>query len=95
MVCTAPIDAVVINDRLDSSDEVFKSAAYMTDTYLLSRSQTTRAGTDPTKAPFCFAFGTIESQIGYFGWLDGLFGEQNLDQGFEETGFVLSYDRVA
>ncbi|EKM77727.1 hypothetical protein AGABI1DRAFT_11256, partial [Agaricus bisporus var. burnettii JB137-S8] len=45
------------------SDEVFKSAAYMTDTYLLSRSQTTRAGTDPTKAPFCFAFGTKHTTV--------------------------------
>lgn len=66
----------------------------MTDTYLLSQSEITRAGTDPTKAPFCFAFGTVDSQIGYFGWLDGLF-EQKVDQHFEETRFVFFYDSVA
>jgi hypothetical protein len=67
----------------------------MTDTYLLSRSEITRAGTEPTKAPFCFAFGTVESQIGYFGWLDGLFVEQNVDQDVEDTRLVFYYDRVA
>lgn len=53
------------------SDEICKSSAYLTDTYLLSQSNVTRAATEPTRAPFCFAFGTVESETGFFGWLEG------------------------
>lgn len=61
-----------LTDRISaSSDEIYKSSAYMTETYLLSQSETIRAGSEPTKAPFCFAFGTVESKTGFFGWLEG------------------------
>ncbi|KAF9447111.1 hypothetical protein P691DRAFT_776367 [Macrolepiota fuliginosa MF-IS2] len=53
------------------ADEIFKSSAYLTETYLLSQSKITKAGSEPTRAPFCFAFGTVESRIGFFGWLEG------------------------
>ncbi|KAF9475206.1 hypothetical protein BDN70DRAFT_924124 [Pholiota conissans] len=53
------------------TDEIQKSAAYMTETYYLSPSQRTRAGVDPVQAPFCFAFDTAKSGTGFFGWLEG------------------------
>ncbi|KXN80702.1 Sterigmatocystin 8-O-methyltransferase [Leucoagaricus sp. SymC.cos] len=53
------------------SDEIFKSSAYLTETYLLSESSSTRAGSEPTRAPFCFAFGISDSRTGFFGWLEG------------------------
>lgn len=56
---------------MDSTDELQKSAAYMTETYYLSPSKQTRAGTDPTRAPFCFAFDTFKNKTGFFGWLEG------------------------
>ena len=43
----------------------------MTETYYLSPSEQTRAGTDPTRAPFCFAFNTVKAKTGFFGWLEG------------------------
>ena len=55
----------------DSTDEIQKASAYMTETYYLSPSKTTREGRDPDKAPFCFAFDTAKSKVGYFGWLEG------------------------
>ena len=45
----------------NSTDELQKSAAYMTEAYLLSRAQSLRT-------PFEFAFGT---DIGFFEWLEG------------------------
>ncbi|KAF8184846.1 O-methyltransferase [Pholiota molesta] len=53
------------------TDEIQKSAAYMTETYYLSPSQKTREGADPVRAPFCFAFDTVKSGTGFFGWLEG------------------------
>jgi hypothetical protein len=43
----------------------------MTETYYLSPSQYTRQGTEPGRAPFCFAFDTIKTRTGFFGWLEG------------------------
>jgi hypothetical protein len=43
----------------------------MTETYYLSPSQKTREGADPVRAPFCFAFDTVKSGTGFFGWLEG------------------------
>ncbi|KAF9531423.1 hypothetical protein CPB83DRAFT_809100 [Crepidotus variabilis] len=53
------------------TDELQKSAAYMTETYYLSPYKSIRAGTDPARAPFCFAFDTVKSNTDFFGWLDG------------------------
>ncbi|TFK23982.1 hypothetical protein FA15DRAFT_694701 [Coprinopsis marcescibilis] len=53
------------------SDEINKSSAYMTETYLLSTSPKVRGATEPTLTPFCFAFGTARRGIDYFGWLEG------------------------
>ncbi|KAJ3489203.1 hypothetical protein NLJ89_g11550 [Agrocybe chaxingu] len=53
------------------SDECYKSSAYMTEAYFLSPSKETREGSDPAKAPFCFAFDTVKSGTGFFGWLEG------------------------
>ena len=43
----------------------------MTETYFLSSSKQTRDGQEPTRAPFCFAFDTVKSGTGFFGWLEG------------------------
>jgi hypothetical protein len=48
----------------------------MTETYYLSSSKQTREGTDPVKAPFCFAFDTLKTGVGYFNWLEGDGGMQ-------------------
>ncbi|KAF8664228.1 hypothetical protein AX16_000790 [Volvariella volvacea WC 439] len=61
------------------TDELQKSSAYLTEAYLLSSSPSTRLARDPTRAPFCFAFGCIEEGrrspqtkgVGYFAWLEG------------------------
>ncbi|KAF8908192.1 hypothetical protein CPB84DRAFT_1744364 [Gymnopilus junonius] len=53
------------------TDEIQKSSAYMTETYYLSPSQDTRNGSDPARAPFCFAFDTLKSRTSFFGWLEG------------------------
>ncbi|TFK34695.1 hypothetical protein BDQ12DRAFT_689414 [Crucibulum laeve] len=53
------------------TDEIYKSSAYLTETYLLSPSKQTREGQEPTQAPFCYAFDTVKSGTGYFGWLEG------------------------
>ncbi|KAF5309920.1 hypothetical protein D9619_010605 [Psilocybe cf. subviscida] len=53
------------------TDEIQKASAYMTETYYLSSSKKTREGTDPVKAPFCVAFDTMKSGVGYFNWLEG------------------------
>ncbi|PPQ95181.1 hypothetical protein CVT25_013213, partial [Psilocybe cyanescens] len=42
------------------TDEIQKASAYMTETYYLSPSPQTRAGTEPGRAPFYFAFDTGE-----------------------------------
>ena len=46
----------------------------MTETYFLSSSKQTRDGREPTRAPFCFAFDTVKTGTGFFGWLEGEFG---------------------
>jgi len=73
MVCTFPSlrGMGFLKKKLFSSDELQKSAAYMTETYYLSPSKQTRAGTDPVRAPFCFAFDTVKNKTGFFGWLEG------------------------
>ena len=43
----------------------------MTETYFLSSSKQTREGREPTRAPFCFAFDTVKTGTGFFGWLEG------------------------
>lgn len=43
----------------------------MTETYFLSSSKQTREGQEPTRAPFCFAFDTVKTRTGFFGWLEG------------------------
>jgi hypothetical protein len=43
----------------------------MTETYFLSSSKQTRDGQEPTRAPFCFAFDTVKTGTGFFGWLEG------------------------
>ncbi|KAF8811230.1 hypothetical protein BYT27DRAFT_7252947 [Phlegmacium glaucopus] len=53
------------------TDEIQKASAYMTETYFLSSSKQTREGQEPTRAPFCFAFDTVKTQTGFFGWLEG------------------------
>ncbi|KIM43500.1 hypothetical protein M413DRAFT_18022 [Hebeloma cylindrosporum] len=53
------------------SDEIQKSSAYMTETYYLSSSRYTRQGSEPGRAPFCFAFDTVKTGTGFFGWLEG------------------------
>ena len=63
-----------------STDEIQKSSAYLTETYYLSPSASTRAGADPVRAPFCFAFDTAHSGTGFFGWLEG---EAGVCQGSE------------
>ncbi|KAF9559940.1 hypothetical protein CPC08DRAFT_665869, partial [Agrocybe pediades] len=56
------------------SDEIQKASAYMTETYYLSPSKQTREGQEPTLAPFCFAFDTVKTGTGFFGWLEGEVG---------------------
>jgi len=58
----------VLFDPLHSTDELFKSSAYLTEAYLLS-SQSHKNGREPTRAPFNYAFGC--EGIGFFGWLEG------------------------
>ncbi|KAJ3497875.1 hypothetical protein NLJ89_g10293 [Agrocybe chaxingu] len=59
------------HEHSTTSDECYKSSAYMTEAYFLSPSKETREGSDPAKAPFCFAFDTVKSGTGFFGWLEG------------------------
>lgn len=54
-----------------SADEIHKSSAYLTEAYLLSPSKHTREAREPTGAPFCFAFSTIDKKVGFFNWLEG------------------------
>ena len=54
-----------------SADEIHKSSAYLTEAYFLSPSKHTREAREPTSAPFCFAFSTLEKKIGFFNWLEG------------------------
>ncbi|KIJ95720.1 hypothetical protein K443DRAFT_108330 [Laccaria amethystina LaAM-08-1] len=51
--------------------EIQKASAYITETYLISPSKQTCEGREPTRAPLCFAFGALESQTDFFGWLEG------------------------
>ena len=67
LFCYSTIDAL----HLLSTDEIQKASAYMTETYFLSSSKQTREGKEPTRAPFCFAFDTVKSRTGFFGWLEG------------------------
>ncbi|KAJ3569053.1 hypothetical protein NP233_g5308 [Leucocoprinus birnbaumii] len=81
------------------SDEIYKSAAYLTETYLLSQSDVTRAATEPTQAPFCFAFGTAESKTGFFGWLEGSSNSQSTKVDLTadvqvETGHLVTHSPV-
>lgn len=48
-----------------STDELFKSSAYLTEAYRLDPS--TKYSREPTQAPFNFAFRTKK---GFFGWLE-------------------------
>lgn len=72
---------IVNYPALDSTDELQKSAAYMTETYYLSSSKQTRDGTDPARAPFCFAFDTVKTKTGFFGWLEGEIQVKREDEG--------------
>jgi len=75
-----------------SSDEINKASAYLTETYYLSPSKRTRAGTDPAKAPFCFAFDTLDTQTGFFGWLEGEVEAKKSQSGVRDSaegGYVL------
>ncbi|KAK0200006.1 hypothetical protein DFS33DRAFT_1388306 [Desarmillaria ectypa] len=51
-----------------STDELFKSSAYITEAYLYS-SDAHKNSNEPTHAPFNFAFGC--EGVGFFGWLEG------------------------
>jgi hypothetical protein len=42
-----------------------------TETYFLLSSKQTRDSREPTRAPFCFAFDTVKTGTGFFGWLEG------------------------
>ncbi|KAF8634693.1 hypothetical protein AX15_000751 [Amanita polypyramis BW_CC] len=53
------------------TDEIHKSSAYLTEAYLLSPSKHGREAREPTSAPFCFAFNTLENKVGFFNWLEG------------------------
>ncbi|KAF9044375.1 hypothetical protein BJ165DRAFT_1612036 [Panaeolus papilionaceus] len=53
------------------TDECQKASAYLTEAYYLSPSKKTREGRDFTRAPFSFAFDTLKTRTGYFGWLEG------------------------
>ncbi|PFH49598.1 hypothetical protein AMATHDRAFT_147362 [Amanita thiersii Skay4041] len=57
------------------TDEIHKSSAYLTEAYLLSPSKGAREAREPTNAPFCFAFNTLERKIGFFPWLEGEGGD--------------------
>ncbi|KAJ3902242.1 O-methyltransferase [Lentinula edodes] len=50
------------------TDELFKSAGFLTETYFLSP-QKHKNGREPTRAPFNHAFGC--EGVGFFGWLEG------------------------
>ena len=60
----------------------------MTETYLLSPSKQTREGREPTRAPFCFAFSTLESRTDFFGWLEGKadLALQEVSKGSDDAG---------
>ncbi|PBK83977.1 hypothetical protein ARMGADRAFT_1018876 [Armillaria gallica] len=51
-----------------STDELFKSSAYITEAYLYS-ADAHKNTNEPTHAPFNFAFGC--EGVGFFGWLEG------------------------
>uniref|UniRef100_A0A8H8CE44 O-methyltransferase C-terminal domain-containing protein n=1 Tax=Psilocybe cubensis TaxID=181762 RepID=A0A8H8CE44_PSICU len=68
------------------TDEIQKASAYLTETYYLSSSAQTRAGTEPGKAPFCFAFGMEKRGVGFFGWLEGQGGGAGLEEGDGNDG---------
>lgn len=55
-------------NALFSTDELFKSAGFLTEAYYLSP-QRHKNGREPTRAPFNHAFGY--EGIGFFGWLEG------------------------
>lgn len=52
----------------NSTDELQKSSAYLTEAYLLSP-DAHKTGKSPTRAPFNYAFGC--EGVGFFGWLEG------------------------
>ncbi|KJA22483.1 hypothetical protein HYPSUDRAFT_649614 [Hypholoma sublateritium FD-334 SS-4] len=68
------------------TDEIQKSSAYLTETYYLSPSASTRVGADPVRAPFCFAFDTAQSGTGFFGWLEGEAGARPGSEGNSDRG---------
>lgn len=49
----------------NSTDELFKSSAFLTEAYHLDA--VAKHSREPTHAPFNFAFGTTR---GFFGWLE-------------------------
>lgn len=51
-----------------STDELYKSAEFLTEAYFLSP-QRHKNGREPTRAPFNHAFGC--EGVGFFGWLEG------------------------
>ena len=72
------------NSKLDSgsTDELFKSSAYLTDTYLLD--ETSKHSALPSAAPFNLAFGVKGH---FFSWLDKKGNEMRLNRfGYAMTG---------
>ncbi|KAF6752864.1 hypothetical protein DFP72DRAFT_442350 [Ephemerocybe angulata] len=65
------------------SDEINKASSYMTETYLLSSSPRIREANQPTLAPFCLAFGAVDRNVDYFGWLEGQNDKQAHNSGTE------------
>jgi len=57
-----------IDERTCSTDELFKASSYLTEAYLLSPDASTE-GTEPTRAPFNYAFNCMG--VGFFPWLEG------------------------
>ena len=80
----------------DSTDELFKSSAYLTDAYLLD--DISKYSTLQSAAPFNLAFGT---KAHFFGWLDEEGNEMRLKRfghamtgtaGWEDGGSVSQAD---
>ncbi|ESK91595.1 ich1 protein [Moniliophthora roreri MCA 2997] len=67
------------------TDELQKSAAYLTEAYLLSP-YSHKNTKDPTRAPFNYAFGC--EGIGFFGWLEGEGIDGNRVNGADRPGHL-------
>jgi hypothetical protein len=70
---------------MGSTDELQKSAAYMTEAYLLSQAKSLRT-------PFEYAFGT---SVGFFEWLEGEEGQEKVmpKRNRSRQRFILSRSR--